>query len=139
MPITWISVRGQGYFLNGKLIGRGFYINENDYIMEKNIFNNGLLNDSNGTIIDYSDSANVVIRVGPCVNGLEHGNIIEYIFPKSLWETFLNNNAVLSTKYEHIYTHGSWQSTASTTSGVSITGQFIKTNNIWRGFGFIEN
>jgi len=60
MPITWTPIN-DGYWKNGHLIGEGEEIDENNEIIKKGIFNeNGILDDDNGEVIDYSNPSNVI-------------------------------------------------------------------------------
>ena len=137
--ITWIATRGEGKWVKGRLIGRGQYINENEKIMQKGIFNNnGRLNNDDCEYIKYSDSANVNIRKGSFKDGKESGTIYEYVFAKSFWEDLLNNNKIQCTKYTHTFSDGNWQSTLETKNDVSIKGEFDKVNGRWQNFGFRE-
>jgi hypothetical protein len=139
MPIFWIPVRGNGYFCNGKLIGEGQYINTNNCIIQKGIFNtNGLLHGSNNEIIDYSDSVNVNIRKGQYSEGKENGVIYEYVFAKSLWNDFYNGDNTTTTRYQHNFNNGIWQSTAETKNNIIIQGQIDEVDNKINNFAFSE-
>lgn len=140
MTISWIPIRGQGYWFKAKLIGQGTYVNENTCIMEIGMFAevNGELSGVNCTRIDYSDSSNVVIYVGDFTDGKQDGTITEYLFAKSDWNTFTNNGTILCTKYDNIYSDGVWSSTITTTPNVSLQGDFEKNNDLFCSCGFNE-
>lgn len=139
MPITWIPVRGFGYYYKYHLVGRGQYINENDCIMMGGTFNqSGLLDFTDCEVIDYSDSVNVNIRIGQYANGNEDGTIYEYVFPKASWTNFFNNVSVNSTRYTHTFSEGNWVSTSETMNNVPITSGFNKNGNQWIGFDVSE-
>lgn len=124
MTITWTPVRGEGYWKNGILIGKGQYINDHESIMKKGTFDeNGVLNSTDCEVINYSDTNNVSIRKGPFVNGKEHGEIFEYVFTKSDWEDFKTRaNGINSTKYTQLFSNGVWQSTTATVNNKRIKG-----------------
>jgi hypothetical protein len=140
MPITWIPVRGYGYWSKGKLIGEGQYINENDYLMEKGTFNqDGNLDAVECEVINYSDPANVSVRLGTYSDGKENGTIIEYVFAKSAWENFMINSSVSSTKYTHLFSNGVWESTSNTQNNISILGNFTRVDDKLSGFSIDED
>lgn len=139
MPITWIPIRGRGYWSKGKLIGEGQYINENDSLMERGTFNqDGKLDSANCEVVNYSDTSNVNIRIGQYSNGQENGQIKEYVFSKFYWSDFLNNSSISSTRYTHIFNHGTWVSTSDTSNSIHVLGNFTKNNNKWSGFSIEE-
>jgi hypothetical protein len=139
MPISWIPVRDEGMFHNGKLIGRGQFINDIICIMKKGMFDTkGELNGSNNETIDYSDSANVFIRKGHYQSGKEHGEIMEYIFAKALWSDFTDGVQTTSTRYQHNFNNGVWEATNETKSNKFITSDFKK-NNVNRITSFATN
>jgi hypothetical protein len=116
MPVVWVSRRGFGFWKNGRLVGQGAYLNYNECIFRQGNFSNGLINDINGIIINYSSSSYVNIRTGAFTNGAENGTILEYVFPKSMWDSFYAGNNITSTRYTHTFSNGSWVSTTDTST-----------------------
>jgi hypothetical protein len=133
--ITWIPVRGEGYWRNGRLVGRGLYANELICRLEKGAFTSAGKLTGAGIVVNYAETL-VYIRTGNFVEGKEEGNIIEYVFSQTDWENLKDNEIIEATRYEHIFSAGSWSSTSSTET-VDIEGEIVYTNR-WRSFGFAE-
>lgn len=143
MSITWIPTAGQGVWRKCKIIGNGQEIDEINHIIKRGTFNNdGKLEGPSCIVINYSDSTNVSIRSGSYLEGKEHGDVYEYVFPKSSWNNFHGTpNGVNSTRYKHTFNNGVWVSTSETINNKRIKGicskQKCKMNN-WTSFDFEE-
>jgi hypothetical protein len=130
MVITWVPVANEGYWKNGKLIGKGQYINENENIIQKGVFDNdGMLHGDDCEVIDYK-TENISVRKGSYKKGKEHGDILEYVFPKSKWSDFSLSENVDSTRYRHKFHNGKWSKTNETKKNIKIRGNIIKENII---------
>jgi hypothetical protein len=123
-----------------QIVTSGSIFDENKCIFTQGIFSSGKLNDPNGRVTNYSN-VNVSIRQGGYQLGKEYGSILEYVFPKTLWDAFIDTTTpyVVSTRYTHTFNNGRYISTSETKNNVNIKAAVSKNlNNQIIAFSFSE-
>ncbi len=127
MGIVLVPAPGS-YVKNFQIYDTGSVYNGNIFKFYQGKFLSGKLNGVMCTLTNYSDANFVSIRVGPFKNGLENGTVQEYVFPKSQWDSFINETIVSATKYEHVFVNGVWSQTNGSIV-VNIQGKHTVNNN----------
>jgi hypothetical protein len=134
-------VPDKGSFVKAfQIVDTGSIFDENKFIFTQGVFSSGKLNCPNGQVTNYS-RASVSIRQGEYILGKENGNIVEYVFPKTDWDAFVDDTtpSISSTRYTHTFNNGSWVSTIDTTPGINIKATVAKNvANRFCAFSFAE-
>lgn len=137
MPVTLVPDEGS-IIKNFQIVNSGSIFDGNEKIITQGTFLKGKLNGDNCILTRYGGE-DISIRKGTFSNGLENGNIFEYVFLQAEWEKlFVNNSHISVTRYTHVFANGVWHSTSATAT-VTITGTRVFNDKHYLvGFTFSE-
>lgn len=123
---------------NFQIVDSGSVYNGNTFIFYQGKFYAGKLNGPSCCLTNFASSGFVNIRVGAYNAGKPHGTVFEYVFPKSLWDTFSTGSIISATKYTQVFNNGVYVSTEATDS-VSIEGNTtVNSNGYYNSFTFAK-